>query len=587
MADSNVTNKLKEVFNGVKGITVQDDKIEMDGETIYYLNGKYEPNKPEHRKLVRRSTLAPIKKLIEYTEKQSKAFVFYCFDEIKKYIFSFEIVAEDFTQFELITDSDAINFDKNNNKDIIRMERRSKKADGNELKGYLVAIKIFDDDGNPYPAALRHYLLSSDNRTYNHVIRNMFRFIMVADQENKSPVNPTKLPHNLLVSGAPGTGKSHYLEKEVLRAGGIDIDSDDTAPGGVIKEAIDKDNSESDQETKTANAKKQYCAEYVTRVTFYEDYSYESFVGCYKPIPVEKSESEIKYAGQEGTITEDKITYKFVPGPFIDIYIKAKTNTGNYFLIIEEINRAKAASVFGDIFQLLDRDENGISEYAIKPDDALDKYLREKLGDNKYDGSLRLPGNLYIWATMNSADQGVMPLDSAFKRRWAQLYMDISPDSGKVRKDSLTMPVGDHGKRSILWEDLRVRINKVIIANGFDEDRCIGPWYFKEAEIAQINAYFDESSIENRGSMVNPLIDKLIYYLRQDVFRRIPSKMFNNETDGISMSDLRRRVRSDEAIDSILNIDKFTWEPEEESKTVTTPASEHSVPSGSTPAGEV
>ncbi len=383
----------------------------------------------------------------------------------------------------------------------------------------------------------------------------MVEYITVNAQ--KIPENKTEKSHNLLVSGAPGTGKSYYLEKEVLRAGGVD---GAVSKDGIIKKIIDADNSYHTQEEKLATAKKQYCDTYVTRVTFYEDYSYENFVGCYKPTPI-FSESRIDYASQTGSISEEKITYKFVPGPFINVYVKAKKDPEhNYFLIVEEINRAKAASVFGDIFQLLDRDENGVSEYDIKPDSALDEYLKECLVD-KYEGTLKLPGNLFIWATMNSADQGVLPLDSAFKRRWAQLYMDINPDSSSARSNKLIMPK-DGSIKSVLWENLRKKINDVILENGFDEDRCIGSWYFKDAEINQINAYFRESSDEKRKTMVNPLIDKLIYYLRQDVFRRNPGKMFQNETKEkqcISMSDLRRRVRDNQSIDSILNIKDLEW----------------------------
>ena len=426
---------------------------------------------------------------------------------------------------------------KQSTDDIIRVPRST--------YAFMVAIKIGPPNNRNY-TALKHYIVSSDNRTYNYIVRNMIEYITI-DSQNQIPTNQSTLPHNLLVSGAPGTGKSHYLEKEVLHAG-----------KSIIDKAIKEDPSFNENDIKRKTAEKNYCDNYMTRVTFYEDYSYENFVGCYKPIPI-KSESDIKYAGQNGKITEDKITYEFVAGPFIDTYIKAKKDTSHlYFLIIEEINRAKAASVFGDIFQLLDR-KDGVSEYDVKPDAALDEYLRQNL--SLYNGSINLPSNMYIWATMNSADQGVMPLDSAFKRRWAQLYMDINPDSNKARGNKLNMPSKD-GIKSVLWENLRERINDIILDNGFDEDRCIGSWYFKDEELTQINEYYAEHDENKRKTMINPLIDKLFYYLRQDVFRRNPGKMFKSETDkkpGITMSDLRRRVRQNEPIDHILNIKDILW----------------------------
>lgn len=335
----------------------------------------------------------------------------------------------------------------------------------------------------------------------------------------------------------------------------------------IIERMIEADQSNEGAETKKATAEQEYCNDYVTRVTFYEDYSYENFIGCYKPIPKESC-AIVNYNGADGTITEEKITYDYVSGPFIDTYINAKNDTEhNYFLVIEEINRAKAASVFGEMFQLLDRDKNGISEYDIKPDAALDIYLNKKL--NKPEKFMRLPHNMYIWATMNSADQGVMPLDSAFKRRWSSMYMDINGASGYEMH--IQKSPDEIGK--IKWDDLRKEINDKILENGFDEDRCIGTWYFSESERTEIEKYYvnDEENIdtkeekylsseEERKFRPNPLVDKLFFYLRQDVFRRNPSAIFNNEYDGIAMSDLRRRIRQGERIDSILKIDDLNWE---------------------------
>ena len=546
-------SEVKGILEDALGTTLVNDKyflLRQDDEEIQYWQGSYETN-PDGRYIVGHSgrNLNELNQFISCIEQGKKGFLFYLFEKYKDYIFSFEIIDYNLGQCEILKES--IFDDKlMNQNDIVRIPRGDLKK-GNRVD--IVAIRI-GSQGNRDYSALKHYIISSDNRTYNRVIRNMIQYITV-NGTKAIAANQTVQPHNLLVSGAPGTGKSHYLEEEVLRAGGVERNQagDIIVDNGIIKDMIDKDTTSFSPENRQETAIKQYFDECVIRVTFYEDYSYENFVGCYKPIP-DECEAKIEYAGQNGKITEDKITYRFVAGPFIETYIKAKKHPEyNYFLLVEEINRAKAASVFGDMFQLLDR-KGGISEYNIKPDAALDEYLRAKL--ENYDGSIKLPPNMYIWATMNSADQGVLPLDSAFKRRWAQLYMDINPDTGKARSNILKMPK-DGSMKLVLWENLRVEINRIILENGFDEDRCIGSWYFKDEEINQINGYFAESDSEKRRAMTNPLIDKLLYYLRQDVFRRNPEKMFKPEEEkrsGITMSDLRRRVRANEAIDNILNI---------------------------------
>ncbi len=427
-------------------------------------------------------------------------------------------------------------------------------------KGYLVAIRLTDEAGNEDYHALSDYIMSSDNRTYNKVIRNMVEYIQVHQKECVKD-NKTTLPHNLLVSGAPGTGKSYFLNSEARKAGESIIQQIITnMPVRAEKDkAVLNQAGVCNKDNNRMFAEKEYFDKYVTRVTFYEDYSYENFIGCYKPVPKQIT-TNIQYNGADGTIEENRISYEYVAGPFIDTYINAiKDREHNYFLIIEEINRAKAASVFGEIFQLLDRTSAGLSEYEIAPDAALNKYLTINLGQELYNGHMRLPENMYIWATMNSADQGVMPLDSAFKRRWSSLYMDIDGDSCGYK---LLLPYSDGQNRIILWNNLRYKINEVIKNAGFDEDRCIGEWYFSENEIGEIQAYF-EAEKEERKNMPDPLVDKLFYYLDQDVFRRNPTAIFRSEGSNntrITMSDIRRRVKNGEGIESILNVDGLAWE---------------------------
>lgn len=369
------------------------------------------------------------------------------------------------------------------------------------------------------PAVLAHFLLSADNRTYAKRITNSIQYIPV---EQRGEIHKTigGFKHNLIINGAPGTGKSRYIKDKTDE---------------YFKKIADAAKSEK-------LTIEQLRSEYITRVTFYEDYSYESFVGCYKPVEADDKKS-IELSGQSGSVSGKRVSYRFEPGPFITAYINAKKNSGAaYFLVIEEINRAKAASVFGDIFQLLDRDENGVSEYIITPEPALAAYLAEQLGDD-FDGTMKLPSNLYIWATMNSADQGVFPLDSAFKRRWSFIYRDVTAPHSPAAVTKICLY--HNGKpQEVLWDDFRKVINNAILANNYDEDRCIGAWYFKDSELSDINEFTLCDDAEKRNSMSNPLVDKLLMYLRQDVFRMNADEFFNK--DYLSMTQIRMAFSGDE-----------------------------------------
>ena len=199
--------------------------------------------------------------------------------------------------------------------------------------------------------------------------------------ENEKP-SESSLKRNIIYFGAPGTGKSYNLNK--------------------------------DKDTLLENFKDNY-----ERVTFHPDYSYANFVGTYKPVPENKS-----------------ITYRYVPGPFMRILKKAIENPNEpYLLIIEEINRANVAAVFGDIFQILDRNKENESVYPIDASEDMKTYLNQ----NK----ILLPKNLFIWATMNSADQAVFPMDTAFKRRWDFRYFSINHDEDLIDDAHVTIIVLD------------------------------------------------------------------------------------------------------------------------------------------------
>jgi 5-methylcytosine-specific restriction endonuclease McrBC GTP-binding regulatory subunit McrB len=235
-------------------------------------------------------------------------------------------------------------------------------------------------------------------------------------------------------------------------------------------------------------------SEYVFRVTFHPEYDFSDFVGSYKPV-MEK----VNYS-------EEKITYKFVPGPMIESFIKAKQNPGKaVLLIIEEINRGNCSSIFGDIFQLLDRNEFGESEYEITVGDDLRKYLESQKGMGDC-SKIKFPSNLFIYATMNTSDQSLFPLDAAFRRRWNWEYVEIDINDAK----KLTIMIKD---QKYNWGDFIQSINQKI-------------YYITESEDKQLGNRF-----------VNPIdniiredvfLGKVMFYLWNDIFKdEDPESDFN------------------------------------------------------------
>jgi hypothetical protein len=283
-------------------------------------------------------------------------------------------------------------------------------------------------------------------------------------EENQHEIDLPGKPHNRILFGAPGTGKSYILEQN--------------------KEVFG-DNYE--------------------RVTFHPNYSYAQFVGSYKPKP------KLKVDGSE------YVSYEFVPGPFLRLWIDAvkskKANGGkNYLLVIEEINRANVAAVFGDIFQLLDRKADGESEYSINTTEDMKDYLMNECKFEEYEvREIKIPSNLYIWATMNSADQGVFPMDTAFKRRWNFEYIDINQGSGEITGKFINLkPYGN-----IEWNTLRNKINDRLTQAdlNINEDKLIGPFFISNKELASDN--IDEI-----------FKSKLLMYLFEDVLKHRKGKLF-------------------------------------------------------------
>ncbi|OWP85128.1 hypothetical protein BWK59_01790 [Flavobacterium davisii] len=255
---------------------------------------------------------------------------------------------------------------------------------------------------------------------------------------------------NIIYYGAPGTGKSYKIDQEIQNLH----------------------------------------PNFYERVTFHPEYDHTNFVGGYRP----KSEKN-----ERG---EDIITYQFVPQTFTNIYERAWNDTENqYYLVIEEINRGNCAEIFGDIFQLLDRNSN----YTVSPSTELKEHLEKVLtnqdGINK---GLRLPSNLTIYATMNTSDQSLFPMDSAFKRRWDWEYIPICYDN-IPENESFGYKVIIDDTLSFNWIDFLYNVNTIIKTNAnLGMDKCIGNYFIKS---------------ETKEISLNDFINKAIFYLWNDVFK--------------------------------------------------------------------
>ena len=268
----------------------------------------------------------------------------------------------------------------------------------------------------------------------------------------------------------------------------------------------------------TFEEQKEEFIKYHERVTFHPNYSYAQFIGTYKPITKNVDDRE-------------EIAYEYVPGPFMRTYVNAINHKDkNFLLLIEEINRANVAAIFGDVFQLLDRDANGNSEYPITASEDIKKYLAKKGITND---EIELPSNMYIWATMNSADQGVLPMDAAFKRRWEFEYINI--DDGEAELNGVTIPVpnGINEDKTINyvdieWNTLRKAINDQLKkVSGVNEDKLLGPFFIGDK--AKI-----ENAAKNPEQFCKSFKSKVLMYLFEDVVKMQPGELFDSK-EGINI----------------------------------------------------
>lgn len=359
---------------------------------------------------------------------------------------------------------------------------------------------------------LRNYLVELHNKmvfeknsdnTYN--LRILSQFGEYEPDDNSLPEKLPKVgekktfdlsnyPLQQITYGAPGTGKSYGI--------------------GDIIESVDH-----------------------VRTTFHPDSDYASFIGAYKPtMSIQRATNG--YSVDEGSgHDEEQIVYKFVPQAFTKAYIKAwEDYPDDTILIIEEINRGNCAQIFGDLFQLLDRDDSGFSSYPIEADADIANYIANEMKlvisvedknriNQLYEKSypegiidkikngelLLLPDNLRIWATMNTSDQSLFPIDSAFKRRWDWKFVKIS-DAHK----NWTIHFGDE---ACDWWEFIKQMNKIIAKETSSDDKKLGYFFCKPSNE-------DEDFINEER-----FVGKVLFYLWNDVFKDGDTKYFKVSDD--------------------------------------------------------
>lgn len=332
------------------------------------------------------------------------------------------------------------------------------------FNGLLKDVEYTDLAGNIQHTkfTIRNYLAGGYSDL--HIIKNDEGIFDIEISNAKTPYNDGKEddiieqcsiesridPLQQILFGAPGTGKSHAINSDA---------------------SITEENS--------------------IRTTFHPDSDYSTFVGCYKPTKDEE---------------RGEITYDFTPQAFTNAYVAAWQDIETpFYLIIEEINRGNCAQIFGDIFQLLDRDEKGYSSYKTTPDQDLANYICKQFADAeigdaevKSGRKMQLPPNLHIWATMNTSDQSLFPIDSAFKRRWDWRYIPIDyTDRGHFIAC---------GYSCYSWSDFLRKVNERVESVTQSEDKKLGYWFMG-------------NGAEQKEITVDRFVSKVVFYLWNDVFK--------------------------------------------------------------------
>ena len=335
---------------------------------------------------------------------------------------------------------------------------------------------------------------------------------VVKTEPIEDKLNRKKLSYQKIIYGAPGTGKSHKIKIEAEE--GFKINN-------------------------------------IKRVTFYDGYTYGQFVGTYKPVPIKIKD------GEEG---KNDITYEYIPGPLMEQLVEAyKKPTEEFLFIIEEINRAKMDRVFGNIFQLLDRQSNGESEYSVALSEEQKKFLEKVLIEGVYEDTIEkqrglyFPNNFYIWGTMNNADQGVYSMDSAFRRRWNFEYIGLDDNAIKFGEKDKNYYIKlykeeDESIAKVKWDIFRKVLNDLLLEENIPEDRLIAPFFIKP-----INFDTDGTVAINSDLFLNFEVfeSKILMYLFDEVLKhRGRGKIFNEELKSFSKliksSQQNKKIFNDE-----------------------------------------
>ena len=367
---------------------------------------------------------------------------------------------------------------------------------------------------------------------YSNALKTYMRFLYAKEifqNEAKKIKAPSNLTLQQIYYGAPGTGKSKTIKDLTF-------------------------------------------GEDVIRTTFHPDSDYASFVGTYKPITEEvvlrdcNGKKVIDDETKE-VVKEERIAYKFIPQAFLEAYVEAWKKLGSgkkQYLIIEEINRGNCAQIFGDLFQLLDRNEYGFSDYPIIADKDMQKYLEKEFAGweitnkdeiNQLYGEanmvnlimkgerLVLPSNLYIWATMNTSDQSLFPIDSAFKRRWDWKYVPIREGRDKETNVPLNWYINT-GDKQYNWWSFISKVNELIGSLTNSEDKKLG-YFFCKAKDGEIDA--------------DLFVSKVIFYLWNDVFKDygFDDKDFQDEEGKILSFDRFYEDKNGTTYVNIANVELF------------------------------
>lgn len=398
----------------------------------------------------------------EWMDKDNQEFILSCLDFMKSHGLFTDSALETLQNKEQC----AALF-RHNSLNGILLRVNSEQAEDEQRKDANGSARYYSEK---YVIGDAEYFVSSEWRPDREDARKpLIDWIFAMMQEIKfSTGYRSEFPRNRILFGAPGTGKSFTLnhEKDTLLADGGEYE----------------------------------------RVTFHPDYSYANFVGTYKPVPCKDSDGK------------DAITYSYVPGPFMRTYVKALQNSRTddpkpFLLIIEEINRANVAAVFGDVFQLLDRGDDEVSEYPIQASEDIKKYLAGKLGGNPDDYSeIRIPDNMFIWATMNSADQGVFPMDTAFKRRWDFTYLGIDDSEAGIVGKKVILGRGNN-RRVVEWNALRKAINSELLTYKVNEDKLMGPYFISKKNLP-------EGEMIDTAAFTRIFKNKVIMYLFDDAAKQ-------------------------------------------------------------------